>query len=408
MRPGNDTLGIPCSIVRGGTSRAVFFNSEDLQYEKPVVERLLMSTFGSPDSHQINGLGGATPHTSKAGIVGVSSHPDADVDYTYAQERIEEPGVDWVGNSGNILAAVGPYAVNMGLVEASGDQATVRIHNTNTGKITIATVPLAGDRAATVGEHRNDGVPGTGPRVVMAFEDPSNSYGRGMLPTGQPRDVVSLSDGREVTVSVVDAGNVVVFLEASALGLRGTELPEELKQNSDVLSTMEEVRSIIAAQIGVVADPADATELSPGRPKVAVVGPPADYTTSDGRQVSADDTELIARVMTMPFIPHSAYMTTGAIATAAAALTSGTIVQEIARQGHADGDRRIIRVGHPSGVIEAETVLAGASSDGLPVINSVGVARTARVILDGTVYVPRALLDDPVAAAPSSLAGRPG
>ena len=288
MPSADETFEIPCSIIRGGTSRAVFFSSADLlRYDRPVVERLLLNIFGSPDAKQTNGLGGATSQTSKAAIIGPASRSDADVDYTFAQVSVATPVVDWGGNCGNISSAVGAYAVNAGLVEPDGERAVVRIHNTNTGKIIVARVPLAGRRAATLGEHRIDGVPGTGPRIDLAFEDPAGSYGRGLLPTGRTVETVTLADGREFTVSVVDAANPTVFLEAQAVGLRGTELPEELERNAAAVAILEEVRGIIAARIGLVDDPATATLLSPGLPKVGVVAAPNSYETTSGGRVEA-------------------------------------------------------------------------------------------------------------------------
>lgn len=391
----DETFEIPCSIIRGGTSRAVFFNSADLlRYDRPVVERLLLNIFGSPDPKQTNGLGGATSQTSKAAIIGPPSRADADVDYTFAQVSVATPVVDWGGNCGNISSAVGPYAVDAGLVEADGDEAVVRIHNTNTGKIIVATVPLAGRRAATLGDHRIAGVAGTGPRISLAFEDPAGSCGRGLLPTGSVSETVTLADGRVFTVSVVDAANPTVFLRAADVGLRGDELPEELEANVAATSAMEQARSVIAARIGLVDDPEEATSISPGLPKVGVVSAPSGYETTTGERVQAGDIELIGRLQSMQR-PHRAYMMTGGVATAAAALIPGTLVHEAARAGAIAGDRHIVRIGHPSGVVEAEVRLGSPGADGVPEIRAVAVTRTARHILDGVVHVPRMLLDDP-------------
>jgi 2-methylaconitate cis-trans-isomerase PrpF len=400
----DETFEIPCSIIRGGTSRAVFFRSEDiLKYERPATERLLLNIFGSPDAKQTNGLGGATSQTSKAAIIGPPSRPDADVDYTFAQVSVAAPVVDWGGNCGNISAAVGPYAINAGMVAVDGDEATVRIHNTNTGKIIVATVPLVGTRAATLGDHSIDGVPGTGPRIELAFEDPTSSYGRGVLPTGNPTDVVRLADGREFTVSVVDAANPTVFLDAAAVGLSGIELPETLERNTDATSILEEARAVIAAKIGLVSDPVDALRLSPGLPKVGVVCRPADYRTTTGATVEARDIELVGRLMSMQH-PHRAYMMTGGIATAVAALIPGTLVHAVARPATVEAGRRIVRIGHPSGIVEFQVKLDDGGAAGMPGIDAVLLTRTARAIMDGVVHVPTALLGD-TALAEFSTAG---
>jgi 2-methylaconitate cis-trans-isomerase PrpF len=386
--PADETFEIPCSIIRGGTSRAVFFKRDDLPYERPVVDRLLLNVFGSPDPKQTNGLGGATSQTSKAAIIGPPSRPDADVDYTFAQVSITEPMVDWGGNCGNISSGVGPYAINAGFVEPRGDQTVVRIHNTNTGKIIVATVPTAGRRAATLGEHRIDGVPGTGPHISLEFEDPSGAVTGKLLPTGNPWDTVTLADGRVLRVSVVDATNPTVFVEAAAVGLRGTELPAEMEADVAATAALEEARGIVAAWLGLVDDPARATALTPALPKVGIVRAPVDYETSDGVHVAAGDVDLVARLMSMQR-PHRAYMVTGGSATAVAALIDGTVVHDAARRIDPVDGRQLVRIGHPSG-----TMAIGVAMGGPTGVRSVTVSRTARAILDGVVHVPRQLLDD--------------
>jgi methylitaconate Delta-isomerase len=389
MTTSGEIFEIPCSILRGGTSRGVFFAAGDLEFERPTVERILLNVFGSPDPRQTDGLGGATSLTSKAAIVGASSRPDADVDYTFAQVGVGTSAVDWVGNCGNISSAVGPYAINAGLVERAAGETVVRIHNTNTGKVIVATVPMDGDRAATLGDHRIDGVPGTGPRIKLAFQEPAGAVSGKLLPTDRPLDTLELADGRELRVSVVDAANPTVFIEAQAIGLSGTELPAELEANVAATATMEEARGIVAARLGLVEDPARATELSPAVPKVGVVISPTSYPTTGGGRVEAAQVDLVGRLMTMQR-PHAAYMVTGGIATAAAAFIEGTVVAAAAGLSVEPGGSNLVRIGHPAGVIEAEVTLGeGAPPD----VRSVAITRTARAIMDGAVHVPRRVLD---------------
>lgn len=405
MTSADETFEIPCAIIRGGTSRAVFFASQDLLcYDRPAVERILLNVFGSPDPKQTNGLGGTTSQTSKAAIIGPPSRPDADIDYTFAQVSVTAPVVDWGGNCGNISSAVGPYAINHGLVEAEGDVAVVRIHNTNTGKIIAATVPLVGSRAATLGDHQIDGVPGTGARILLAFEDPAGSYGRGLLPTGKPLQIVKLADDREFRVSVVDATNPTVFLDAREVGLTGTELPDELEPNVAATSILEEARSIIAAEIGLVSDPAEATRLSPGLPKVAVVAAPTGYGTTTGGRVEADEVEIVGRLMSMQR-PHRAYMMTGGAATAVATLVPGTLVHELARPQPMVDSRHLVRIGHPSGRVEMNVVLGTEAADGTPTVKAVELTRTARHIMDGAIHVPRILLERELSTEVAALVG---
>lgn len=380
-----DTGAIRCSVLRGGTSRGVFFRAEDLPAERSAIEPILMSVMGSPDIRQINGIGGATSQTSKVAIIGPPSRPDAHLDYTFAQVAVAQPVVDWGGNCGNISSAVGPYAINSGIVPAASDVTTVRIHNTNTKKIIVAQVPTIAGRAATIGDCAIPGVPGTGARIELDFVEPCGSVTGVLLPTGKAQELITIADGQSYRVSVVDAANPVVFLLASELGLTGTETPQQIEVNTKVTSILEEVRGIVAERLGVVASAADATAKSPGLPKVGFVAPPSDHHTTTGDQVLAGQADLVGRLMSMQ-TAHRTYMLTGAVCTAAAAVTDGTVVHEVAKGLATDGQRRKVRIAHPYGVMNAITTIDDE------VIASVAVERTARAIMDGRVHVPAELL----------------
>lgn len=381
----SDVVPIRCSIFRGGTSKGVFFLDNDLPADPAVRERVLLDVFGSPDIRQIDGLGGATSQTSKVAIIGPSTRPDADVDYTFGAISMPEPMVDWGGNCGNISSAVGPYAIDMGLVRAVEPMTTVRIHNTNTQKVIVAHVPVAGGRARIDGDHAIPGVPGTAARILLDFEDPAGSVTGKLLPTGRPVDVVQLADGRRLEVSVVDAANPVAFLRASDLGCDGTELPLAIEANADLCAVQEEVRSIVAEMLGIVPDRALATKTSPGLPKVGYVAPPKAYVTTTGETVPADAMDLLGRVMSMQ-TAHRSYMTTGGIATAAAAITPGTIVHQVTRPAGERPETAGIRIAHPYGIMG--TVCTYEPGE-LPRIAAIAVGRTARHILDGQVYARR-------------------
>ena len=385
-----DVVPVRCSILRGGTSRGIFFLENDLPPDRGAIEPILLDVFGSPDIRQIDGLGGATSQTSKAAIIGPPSRSDADVDYTFAQVSVTDALVDWGGNCGNISSAVGPFAINQGLVRADGAMTVVRIHNTNTAKIIVAHVPTEGGRAKIEGDHAIPGVPGTGARILLDFADPAGSVTGKLLPTGQPCDDVVVSDGRSFTVSVVDAANPTVFVRAADLGFIGTELPAEIEARTDATDTLEEIRGIVAARIGIVADAADALRLSPGLPKVGFVSAPAAYTTTSGTDLAADEADLVGRLMSMQ-TAHKTYMTTGAIATAAAAFVPGTVVHAATR---ARGDRPeadTIRIAHPYGVMH--TVVRAEDPADPDTIRAIAIGRTARHILDGTVWVRRRALE---------------
>jgi 2-methylaconitate cis-trans-isomerase PrpF len=384
-----DAVPLRCSILRGGTSRAVFFLANDLPADRAAIEPILLNVFGSPDLRQIDGLGGATSQTSKAAIIGPPSRPDADVDYTFAQVAVSDALVDWGGNCGNISTAVGPFAIDQGFVRAADPITTVRVHNTNTGKIIVGHVPVRGGRAALEGDFALPGVPGTGARILLEFGDPAGSLTGKLLPTGRPRDRVELADGRSVEVSIVDAANVVVFLAAEALGFRGTELPLEIEAANAATDALEEIRSVVAEWLGLTADRRDATRTTPGLPKIGFVARPMAYRTTTGVDVPEAAIDLTGRLMSMQ-TAHRSYMATGAIATAAAAMIEGTIVYEMVRPIAARPIAASIRIAHPYGVMEA--VVNGDGPAPLPVIRGVAIARTARHILDGQVWVPRRLV----------------
>ncbi|HZD37696.1 MAG TPA: PrpF domain-containing protein [Actinomycetes bacterium] len=385
-----------CSILRGGTSRGVFFHMEDLPLDRGAVGAVLLNVFGSPDVRQISGLGGATSQTSKAAMISPSSRPDADVDYTFAQVSVGTPVVDWGGNCGNLSSAVGPFAVDHGLVPAREGVTTVRIHNANTGKLIVAEVPVRDGRALVEGDYAIPGVPGTGARIDLEFVEPAGSVTGALLPTGRPSDEVRLADGRAIRVSVVDAANPVVFVPAAELGMRGTESPAEIEERTDVTDALEEIRGIVASWLGIVPDAAEATAKSPGLPKVGMVAPPAPYRTSLGETVGADAMDLCGRLMSMQ-TAHRSYMVTGAICTGAAAWVEGTVVHEASAKA-AGSDR--LRIAHPYGVMDVRVRAEGAGP--VPVVAGVSVGRTARHILDGEVFVPTRLLDPaPALAAPA-------
>jgi len=381
-----DVVALRCSILRGGTSRGVFFLADDLPSDRAAIEPMLLDVFGSPDVRQIDGLGGATSQTSKAAIIGPASRADADVDYTFAQVSVTSPLVDWGGNCGNISAAVGPFAIDQGLVVATGSQTTVRIHNTNTGKVIVAEVPTHAGRAIVEGDYAIPGVPGTGARILLEFADPAGSTTGKLLPTGYPCEELALAGGRTIEVSVVDAGNPVVFVRAGDLGLSGTEAPLDIEANTAATAVLEEARSIVAERLGLVADRRDATRLSPGLPKVGFVSAPADHQKSDGSALAADAADVVGRLMSMQ-TAHRSYMTTGAIATAAAAFVPGTIVAEMTRPRASRPERDTIRIAHPYGVMDA--VVRATDPDDPGTIRAIAVGRTARHILDGTVWVRR-------------------
>lgn len=362
-------------FMRGGTSRALFFHEADLPKEPAARDRILLTALGSPDPYgrQLDGLGGGISSLSKAVIVGPPSHPDADVDYTFAQVSVTEPLVDWKGNCGNCTGAVGPFAIDEGLVPAVEPLTTVRLYNTNTKKLVVARVPVLGGEAAVEGDFELQGVPGLGARIALDFLDPGGAATGRLLPSGKPRDVLEAPVVGRIEASLVDATNPVVFVRARDLGLAGTEPPEVIDRETALLDRLEAIRVAGAARMGIPG--------SPAIPKVAVVAPPASFRALDGRQFAAREVDLVARVISMGRC-HRAFALTAAMCLAVAVRIEGTVVSECVSGGAGD-----LRLGHPSGALPI-AALVEREAGGAPVARQVTVYRTARRLMEGYVRIP--------------------
>lgn len=378
---------IPCVLMRGGTSKCVTFHAHDLPADPAERDRVLLEVMGSPDPRQIDGLGGSFSTTSKAIIIGPPSVPGADVDYTFAQVSITEALVDYKGNCGNCSGAVGPFAIDEGLVPAVEPITIVRIYNTNTKKIIRAEVPVKNGRFNPDGSVSISGVPKPGSKQILWFDDPGGSVTGKLLPTGNPTDVVDVPGVGTVPISIVDAANPVVFIRGELLGVDGTESPGQLDADLDFCTRVEAVRAMAAEMIGLVPSWREASR-SPAVPKVAFVLPPKGYKTVAGGTVAPEEMDLLAKIMSMRTC-HRAYALTGAVSTCAAAYIPGTVVYDVVPE--AARQRGAMRLGHPSGTIELLAAVA-AEPDGV-VVHSVSSVRTARRIMDGYVYVSESQLD---------------
>ncbi len=375
-------LAIPCRLYRGGTSRGLFFHDLDLPFPRQVREKILLRAFGSPDSRQIDGVGGGSAQTSKAMIIGPPDEgEDADVAMRFGEVSVNRPVVDWGGNCGNMSTAVGVFAVETGLVVPKEPETLVRIVSRNTGLRVRARIPVRDGVLQSDGEYSIPGVPGKAARIDLEWLDPGGSAGKGLLPTGSPREELVLADRTSLEVSVVDAANPVVFCEAASVGLTGRELPAELEARPDVVAKLESIRSLVAERMGIA--PRElATKESPGLPKVAVVAPPSAYRTSRGTDEPRETHDLLARMMAMG-APHRSFSVTTAIATAAAASLPGTILPRPSTEGR-------VRLGHPYGVMDVAIVMDFSSVP--PRVVSARVGRTARLLMSGFVHVDEGVL----------------
>jgi len=375
------TIKVPCVILRGGTSKGIYLKASDLPTDKCVRDKLICKIFGSPDVRQIDGLGGADPLTSKCAIIGPASRPDADVDYTFGQVSISEKYIDYSGNCGNISAGVGPFAIDEGLVTATEGVTRVRIHNTNTGKIIIAEVPTVEGKAAVVGDHVIAGVPGTGAKIMLDYSDTAGAITGKLLPTGNSTDTLEVDGFGKVTVSIVDAANVVIFIRSKDIGLTGIETPKELSNRPDMVTLLEKIRGAAAVKIGMAKDPEDALKRIPAFPMIAFVSPATDYQDfTTGNLIKAAEIDFVSRLMFMQ-VMHKTYAGTGTICTGVAAKIPGTVVNELVTAAA----KPLIRFGHPAGVIEVE--VATNTQKGNIALERAAMSRTARRIMDGNVYV---------------------
>ena len=379
----DSVIKLPVTIMRGGTSKGVYILEKDLPANKDEWEKILLRLMGSPDSKQIDGLGGSYSVTSKAAIIKKSANPDADVDYTFAQVSVDKPLVSYKGNCGNISSGVGPFAIEKGLVKANDGVTTVRVFNTNTQKIIAEEVQTPGGEVAYSGDFYIAGVPGTASPVKLKFVNPSGTLGHGLLPTGNVIDTLDVPGFGNVKVSIVDAANPLVFVKANDVGLTGKELPDDLNSKPEMLDLLEKIRGLAAVKLGLIDDYTKSAWDTPGIPKMTIVSEAEDYITSDGKEISRRKIDLLSRMMSMQK-PHPSYAMTGAMCTAAAAVTPGSIVNQVLAK---NADTQFIRIGHPAGILECGADFRLEDGSNVPVIDDTFGFRTANFIMDGTARI---------------------
>lgn len=392
-------IRIPATYLRGGTSKGVFFRLQDLPPAAQVPGRardaLLLRVIGSPDPYakQIDGMGGATSSTSKSVIVSKSARADHDVDYLFGQVSIDKPFVDWSGNCGNLSAAVGPFAIANGLIDAAkiprDGVCTVRIWQANIGKTIVAHVPVTNGQVQETGEFELDGVTFPAAEIQLEFLDPADEgeNGGAMFPTGHLVDDLDVPGIGTFKATLINAGIPTIFLNAADLGYTGTELQEAINGDAQALARFEAIRAHGALKMGLISDLAEAASRQ-HTPKVAFIAPPAGYVASSGKAVDAGAIDLNVRALSMGKL-HHAMMGTAAVAIGTAAAIPGTLVN-LAAGG---GEREAVRFGHPSG-----TLRVGAQArqvEGTWTVTKAIMSRSARVLMEGAVRIPGEVLSAP-------------
>lgn len=379
--PSVEQLEVPCVLMRGGTSKALFFHESDLPAAGPSRDRLLKRAMGTPDALQIDGMGGSRLVTSKVAIIRRSVRDDADIDYTFAQVDVDRDLVDYLGNCGNISSAVGPFAIEERLVQAHEPVTTVRIYNTNTDKLLVAQVQVRDGRVRVLGNCSIPGVPGTGAEILMDYGGTVGAKTGRLLPTGHVQDEILLEDGRALRVSIVDVANPCVFIESSSLGLTGSELPDVLSADRLLLDTVGEIQAKAGEVIGLY--PSWRQQLLPALPLAVVVAVPADYADVNGAVQRESGMDLRARLFFMGKC-HDSMAGTGSICLAAASRIPGSLVNRVVRSSIEDR----LRIGHPLGIMDVKVLAQTGARASDTTFPQLGMVRTARRLMAGTIYVP--------------------
>ncbi|RBL86565.1 2-methylaconitate cis-trans isomerase PrpF [Streptomyces cavourensis] len=385
-------IKIAATYMRGGTSKGVFFKLDDLpesaRVPGPARDALLMRVIGSPDPYgkQIDGMGAATSSTSKTVIVGKSTRPDHDVDYLFGQVSIDQAFVDWSGNCGNLSAAVGPFAITNGLIDPArvpqNGIAVVRIWQANIQKTIIAHVPITDGAVQETGDFELDGVTFPAAELQLEFMNPAEEGdGGSMFPTGNLVDDLEVPGVGTFKATMINSGIPTIFLNADALGYSGAELQDDINGDAAALARFETIRAHGALRMGLIKSLEEAAARQ-HTPKVAFVAGPKAYTASSGKQIGANDIDVLVRALSMGKL-HHAMMGTASVAIATAAAVPGTLVNLAAGGGQRDQ----VCFGHPSGTLRvgAEAQLV----DGEWTVTKAIMSRSARVLMEGRVHVPR-------------------
>ncbi|MDF6011882.1 2-methylaconitate cis-trans isomerase PrpF [Vibrio harveyi] len=382
-------IKVPATYMRGGTSKGVFFNLEDLPQPAQVADeardKLLLRVIGSPDPYakQIDGMGGATSSTSKTVIVSRSQRVDHDVDYLFGQVSIDKPFVDWSGNCGNLSAAVGPFAIHAGLIDE--DQipqngiVTVRVWQVNIGKTILIHVPIVNGFVQETGAFELDGVTFPAAEIQVDFVDPADGEGS-MFPTGNLVDDLVVPDVGTFNATFINAGIPTIFIDAEALGYQGTELQDDINNDESALARFESIRAHGALKMGLI-NSLEEAQTRQHTPKVAFVSQPKSYLSSSGKAVEAGEVDILVRALSMGKL-HHAMMGTAAVAIASAACVPGTLVN-VAAGG---GEKESVTFGHPSGMLKVGAK-AKQTEQGWVVEKAI-MSRSARILMEGCVRVP--------------------
>ena len=378
---GNQTE-IPAAFYRGGTSKGVFFHERDLPSGRAARDEIFLAVIGSPDPYrrQLNGMGGGLSSLSKVVCIGPSTRDDADVDYTFAQIAVDRPAVDYATNCGNLSSAVGPFAIDEGLFTPGvvDGTAMVRLHNTNTGVVIHAAVPVAGGKAAVTGDFEIQGVHGAGARIQLDYLSPGGATTGKLLPADEVVTELEVPGEGVLQVSLVDAATGMVFVTAEALGLKATETPEDIDSDAALMARLDRIRRAAGVRMGLANRPEDVPLTNP---RIGMLAAPTAFDAIDGRHIDADAQDITVRVLSMTNV-HRVSPLTSALCLAAASRIEGTLVHSLARARAGD-----LRIGTPSGVLPVGADVTRANGGWHA--NYTRSYRTARRLMQGSVLIPK-------------------
>ena len=372
---------IKATYYRGGTSKGVFFQKKDLptQDEKEL-NKIFLKVIGSPDPNgrQLNGMGGGVSSVSKCVIISPSERDDADVDYNFIQIAVDQPIAEWNNNCGNLSGAVGPYAVQEGIIKPKEGENKIRIYQVNTDKIIHSTFNVKDGKPEIEGDYTIAGVYGESSKVRLDYLEPGGSGTGKLLPTGNVVDEIEIDGFGKIKVSVVDAATPLIYIQAEDLGLKGTESPDELDSNTEKMEIIQKIRRKCAFMTGLSKSEHEAPMNTP---RIGIVTSPKDYISLDKSNIKGDDQDITARMFSMGKT-HKAIMGTAGVNIGVAAAIEGTIPNLIKRKG---SNPLELRAGNPSGVMTAGAVIEQV--DGKPHAKSAIMYRTFRPLMRGEVLV---------------------
>ncbi|WP_099353441.1 PrpF domain-containing protein [Fredinandcohnia onubensis] len=373
-------FSVRCVVYRGGTSRGIFFHEKDLPTSNELKHRIFLEGIDAYNPSQVNGLGSGTSHTSKIMVISEPTVEGADLDYTFYQIGIGEQVVDDKGTCGNLMAAIGAFAVDEGLVSTNSndDFITVSAFNKNINKMIKMRVPLSNGKAKVSGDYLMPGIVTPGAKIIVNIISPGGGRTGKTIPIGLKTKIVTRK--RSYEASFVDIVNPFVYVAASDFGIVGSELNHVVGADHELLSELEKIRLKMAVAGGIAKNEDEAKNI-PSIPKIAVVASPHDYVTSTGKHIKANDIDIVAKMVSMKKF-HRTFAGSGLYNLAATALLEGTVPNQYSRKK--DGSvEQIIRIGHPEGIAEVRVALTEEQAD----VASVGLDRTARRIIKGDLYI---------------------